>query len=48
MITPIEMQNKSLKTGLGYDKKDVDAYLKEIQDSYELIYSENVEFKDTF
>ena len=46
MITPIEMQNKSLKTGLGYDKKDVDAYLKEIQDSYELIYSENVEFKD--
>ena len=47
MITPIEIQNKSFKSGgLGYDKRDVDNFMSEILDSYEEIYRENVEMKD--
>jgi len=47
MITPIEIQNKSFKSGgLGYDKKDVDQFIREVMNSYESIYRENVELKD--
>ncbi len=47
MITPIEIQNKSFKSGgLGYDKKDVDTFMREVLDSYESIYRENVELND--
>lgn len=47
MITPIEIQNKTFKSGgLGYDKRDVDQYMKELLVSYENLYRENVEMKD--
>lgn len=47
MITPIEIQNKSFKSGgLGYDKRDVDTFMNELLASYETIYRENVEMKD--
>lgn len=47
MITPIEIQNKSFKSGgLGYDKRDVDQFMREVLNSYETIYRENVEYKD--
>ncbi len=47
MITPIEIQNKSFKSGgLGYDKRDVDQFMKELLSSYETIYRENVDLKD--
>jgi len=47
MITPIEIQSKTFKSGgLGYDKKDVDSFLREVLLSYEQIYRENMEMKD--
>ena len=46
MLTPIEIQRKVLKTGLGYEKKDVDTFIKEILDDYETLYKENVELTD--
>ncbi len=35
MLTPIDIENKIFKTGIGYDRKDVDAFLIELQESYE-------------
>lgn len=47
MITPIEIQSKTFKSGgLGYDKKDVDAFFREVLLSFEQIYRENMEMKD--
>lgn len=46
MITPIELEKKSFKSGIGYDKKDVDAFFSEISESYEKFYKENMELKE--
>lgn len=46
MITPIELQGKTFKSGIGYDKKDVDKFIKEVALSYESVYKENVELND--
>ncbi len=47
MLTPVEMQGKTFKSGgLGYDKKDVDAFFREVNKNYESIYRENMELKD--
>lgn len=47
MLTPVEIQNRAFKSGgLGYDKKDVDAFMKEIVDSYEMLYREKMELND--
>lgn len=47
MITPIEIQNKSFKSGgLGYDKRDVDQFMKDVLSGYEALYRENIEMKD--
>ncbi len=47
MLTPVEIQNKIFKSGgLGYDKKEVDSFMKEIVDSYEMLYREKVELSD--
>lgn len=47
MLTPVEIQNKVFKSGgLGYDKKDVDTFMKEIVDSYEILYREKMELND--
>ena len=47
MLTPVEIQNRVFKSGgLGYDKKDVDSFMKEISDSYEILYREKMELAD--
>lgn len=47
MLTPVEIQNRVFKSGgLGYDKKDVDSFMKEIVDSYEMLYREKMELND--
>lgn len=47
MITPIELQNKAFKSsGLGYDKKDVDSFMRDLLDSYEELYRERMELRD--
>lgn len=47
MLTPIEIQSKTFKSGgLGYDKKDVDGYMKEVLKGYETLYRENMELSD--
>lgn len=47
MLTPVEIQNRMFKSGgLGYDKKDVDGFMKEISDSYEELYREKMELTD--
>lgn len=46
MITPIELQSKSFRTGFGYDKKDVESFVNELQTDYEYLYKENMELND--
>ena len=46
MLTPIDIQSKAFKTGIGYDKKDVDSFITEILQGYEDLYRVNVELKD--
>ncbi|MBR5180534.1 MAG: DivIVA domain-containing protein [Lachnospiraceae bacterium] len=47
MLTPVEMQGKSFKSGgLGYDKKDVEAFFSTVKKDYETLYRENMELKD--
>lgn len=47
MLTPVEIQNRVFKSGgLGYDKKDVDSFMKEIVNSYEMLYREKMELMD--
>lgn len=47
MLTPVELQNKTFKSGgLGYDKKDVEQFFREVTDEFTRLYSENVDLKD--
>lgn len=46
MLTPVEMQNRTLKSGRGYKKKEMDEFLEEIYQNYEQLYKENLELKD--
>lgn len=46
MITPIELQSKAFRTGIGYDKKDVDNFINELLSDYETLYKENMELND--
>lgn len=46
MITPIDIQSKTFKTGMGYSKADVDNFFATLVSDYETLYRENVEFKD--
>ena len=47
MLTPVEIQAKTFKSGgLGYDKKDVESFMREVNRSYEILYRENMELKD--
>ena len=47
MITPLDIQNKEFKKSvMGYNTKDVDAYLDFINTDYEKLYRESVELKD--
>ena len=46
MLTPVDVQNKVFKGGIGFDKKDVEAFMKELSADYETLYRSNVELKD--
>lgn len=46
MLTPIEIQRRVFKSGIGYEKKDVDTFIQEILSDYESMYKENVELND--
>ena len=46
MLTPVDIQNKVFKGGIGFDKKDVEAFMHELSSDYEQLYRSNVELKD--
>lgn len=46
MLTPVDVQNKIFKGGIGFDKKDVEMFMKEVSADYEQLYRSNVELKD--
>lgn len=46
MITPVEVQAKVFKSGLGYDKKDVDGFLGELLIDYEELYKNNADLNE--
>ena len=46
MITPIDIQAKSFKTGMGYSKADVDSFFQTVASDFEALYRENLELKD--
>lgn len=46
MLTPVDIQSKTFKSGMGYSKADVDAYMATVASDYESLYRENLELKD--
>ena len=46
MLTPVDIQQKKFRTGLGYEKKDVNAFFEIVSDSYEKLYRSNAELKE--
>jgi DivIVA domain-containing protein len=46
MLTPVDIQQKKFKSGLGYDKKDVKTFFAEVSKSYEELYRSNAELKE--
>lgn len=46
MLTPVDVQNKVFKGGIGFDKKDVEAFMEELSSDYSELYRSNVELKD--
>lgn len=46
MLTPIEIQGITFKTGRGYKKDDVDSFMKALYHDYEVMYKENQELKE--
>lgn len=47
MFTPSEIQEKQFKTGLGYDKKDVEQFLHELSSDFDTLLQENEDLKKT-
>ena len=46
MLTPIDVQAKTFKSGMGYSKADVDTFLTNLYSDYEPLYRENMELKN--
>ena len=46
MLTPLDIQQKKFKSGLGFDKKDVQAFFDEVSKSYGELYKSNAELKE--
>lgn len=46
MLTPVDMQGKTFKSGMGYSKADVDSFFATLTADYETLYRENMELKD--
>lgn len=46
MLTPVDIQQKKFKTGIGYNKEDVNQFFHEVSVSYEELYRSNAELKE--
>ena len=46
MLTPVDIQQKRFKSGLGFDKKDVSSFFEEVSRSYGELYKSNAELKE--
>lgn len=46
MLTPVDIQNKEFKGGIGFDKKEVETFINQVSSDYEILYRSNVELKD--
>lgn len=46
MLTPVDVNNKVFKGGIGYDKKDVEAFMLELSNDFGELYRSNVELTD--
>lgn len=46
MLTPIEIQSKNFKSGIGYQKTDVEDFFSALYTDYETIFKENKELKE--
>lgn len=46
MLTPMDIQQKKFHLGIGYDKKDVNAFFEEVSRSFEELYRSNAELKE--
>lgn len=46
MITPVEIQDKTFKSGFGYDKKDVNNFFRVLLEDYEELYKSNGTLKE--
>ena len=46
MLTPVDIQQKRFKSGLGFDKKDVSSFFEEVSKSYGELYRSNAELKE--
>lgn len=46
MITPLDIQQKRFKIGLGYEKRDVNMFFDIVSDSYEKLYRSNAELTE--
>lgn len=46
MLTPVDIQEKTFHSGLGYDKKDVNSFFEEVTKSYAELYRSNAELKE--
>ena len=46
MLTPVDIQQKKFHIGLGYEKKDVNAFFDLVVESYEQLYRSNAELRE--
>jgi len=47
IITPLDIHHKEFKRAIrGYNEEDVDVFLDEVAENFELLYKENTEFKE--
>ena len=46
MLTPLDIQQKKFKGGIGFDKKDVQSFFDEVSKSYGELYKSNAELKE--
>ena len=46
MLTPLELEKKEFKGGIGHSKRSVNEFSEKLRADYETIYKENIELKD--
>lgn len=46
MYTPLDIQQKTFRSGMGYKKTDVDTFMAALLESYEHLYKENIDLND--